>query len=133
MDQCITSVLSNKLCKSSLLDGLKQGCDRGEQEGGWLTWASVQTSSAGLSERQPTLRGPCRQLLKAMGMSSARGRFASSCMTLPVLQTMQWLQGPQHAAVSHMPGQANTVFLSVTVCHHVTVLVGVMPSVALWG
>ncbi len=75
----LTSARNGIACRSSIKGG------RGTGAGG-CTWASVQTSSAGLSERQPTLRGPCLQLLKAMGMSSANGRLANSWMTLPVLQ-----------------------------------------------
>jgi len=50
------------------------------------TCVSIQQTSAGLSLRQSTERGPCRTLLKEMGMSSARGSALSSLTNLPSLQ-----------------------------------------------
>ena len=49
------------------------------------TWHSIQHSSAGLSSRHSTLRGPFLQLLNAIGMSSASGSAATSLMQLPDL------------------------------------------------
>lgn len=49
------------------------------------TWASIQQSSAGLSDRHSRPRGPLRQLLKATGMSSASGRYETSRTKLPSL------------------------------------------------
>ena len=103
-DDCVQALRSEseqRCCSQGLQSGghrtarrVDAKTRRGKKNKGRGTWASVQTSSAGLSERQPTLRGPCLQLLKAMGMSSANGRFASSCNTLPVLQSafesIQW-------------------------------------------
>ena len=56
-----------------------------------LTWHSIQQSSAGLSERHSMLRGPLRQLLKVMGMSSASGSATTSRTKLPALQYRQIL------------------------------------------
>lgn len=49
------------------------------------TCASIQHRLAGLSSRHSRDRGPLRQLLKAMGMSSASGKKHSSRTNLPVL------------------------------------------------
>lgn len=45
--------------------------------------ASIHASSAGLSSRQPSARGPLRHELVAIGMSSANGRRAISRTRLP--------------------------------------------------
>ena len=53
------------------------------------TCASIQQISASRSQRHSMPRGPWRQELNAMGMSSASGRYAISRITRPLL--------PQHA------------------------------------
>lgn len=54
--------------------------------GSGRTWASIQVISASRSERQSRLRGPWRQELNRIGMSSASGRYAISRSTLPDLR-----------------------------------------------
>ena len=51
----------------------------------WRTCVSIQQTSASLSERHSMPRGPCRQELKVIGMSSASGRYAISRTKRPVL------------------------------------------------
>jgi hypothetical protein len=61
------------LCKV-LCGHVPQRMCRGPLSTYTCTWASIQASSAGLSDRHSRPRGPLRQLLKATGMSSASGR-----------------------------------------------------------
>ena len=51
-----------------------------------FTCASIQLNSASLSERQSIPRGPLRQLLNVMGISSASGRYATSLTSSPRLR-----------------------------------------------
>ena len=70
------------------------------------TWHSIQDSSQGLSSRHPMDRGPLRQLLKVIGMSSANGRCVTSRTTLPALPQ------DQHQGQSH-------VFFTLTSQHRI--------------
>ena len=79
-------------------------------------------SSAGLSSRQQTPRGPFLQLLKAMGMSSAKGRWATSLTSFPSLQAGQSSCECHHvsdvlkaAALAALPLQAQQSLLG---CRH---------------
>lgn len=55
------------------------------------TCASIQQISASLSSRHVMPRGPLRVELKAMGMSSARGRAAISLTRAP-LRSHSWMR-----------------------------------------